>query len=252
MKSKPSVTLPAAFITLSADIILLDPASHAIVATDGEAIAIRPLPDSFTGGARRVPVGNEAITIAPDSGEPTPDTYDLTALETVPAYRIALNPAKLFELAKALDSPDRIVVEFPASPDLGPIKVLPDPCGIGTGYLMPQPCPHGTEGLLAVPGAGISQELPPSAPVEKPAAVLPPPVILATVRKETRYIEVSFGGIPDKDTLKEIGREGIGFSYSGKGTKKGVPEKVWYAPDNEWFRSKITELLKVGIQQAAA
>ena len=244
----PSVHLNSAFIALATSGILLDPAAHAAIATDGEAIAIYPLPEAFD-TARLVPLEN-ARELLPDSGEPASDIYDLTALETPAAYRIALNPTKLAALAAALDATDLIVIELPAHPSEGPIKFY----GNGTGYLMPQPMPvgHGLEGLLTEPGAGAPRKIPAPAPAEKPKAALPPPVILATTRKEIRLIEVNFHGRPDKEILKEIGREGIGFSYSGqRGTKKGVPPCIWYAPDNEFFRSQIQKLLKVQVQAAA-
>lgn len=230
--------------------MLLDPAIRSAIATDGEAIAILPLSEDFTGPARLVllPVDREnGCAIDPQSGTPTEDTYDLTQLITTPAYRIALNPAKLAALAAALGSHDFITLELPANPEDGPMLVFPAMPGTGAyGYLMPHPCDRGDkEGLLTETGAGI-----PARNLKSEISNLksPPPTILATTRKESRYIEVNFHGRPAKEILKEIGREGIGFSYSGqRGTKKGVPPCIWYAPDNEFFRSQIQNLLKVQV-----
>ena len=250
----PSFALPAAFLALASESVLLDPAAKSAIATDGEAIAILPLPQEFTGPARLVllPVNREnGCSIEPQSGAPTEDTYDLTQLVTPAAYRIALNPAKLAALAAALGSPEFITLELPASPEDGPMLVFPAMPGTGAyGYLMPQPCDRGDkEGLLTESGAGnlnLKSEI--SDLKLPPPAALPPPTILATTRKETRLIEVNFHGKPEKEILQQIGRDGIGFSYSGqRGTKKGVPPCIWYAPDNEFFRSQIQNLLKIQV-----
>ncbi len=245
----PSLHLGPAFISLATQGILLDPVAKAAIATDGEAIAIFPIPEAFD-TARLVSAEN-AAEIYPDSGEPCSDIYDLSGLENPAAYRIALNPAKLAHLARALDANDLIVIELPSHPSDGPIKLY----GNGTGYLMPQPMPdgHGLEGLLVETGPGAPRKIPAPAPAEKPQATLPAPVVTIATRKESRLIEVNFGGKPDKEILQKIGRDGIGFSYSGqRGTKKGVPPCIWYAPDNEFFRMEIKKLLGVEIQQAAA
>lgn len=233
--------------------MLLDPASKSAIATDGEAIAILPLPDGFhTGGPRLMATSgaHQDLTITPPEGVLTEDTYDLTALVTPAAYRIALNPAKLAALAAAIGSGEFVTLELPASPEEGPMLVFPAMPGSGAyGYLMPQPADRGDKEGILIATAPVPAAADSPAAIPPPAKeTLPPPAILATTRKDTRLIEVNFHGRPDKEILKEIGREGIGFSYSGqRGTKKGVPPCIWYAPDNEFFRSQIQNLLKVQV-----
>lgn len=218
--------LPAAFLALGNE--LLDPATKKAIATDGEAIAILRLPDDFTG--------------------PAPEqNYDLSALETHPAYRVAFNPAKLAALAAALGAGDTCIVEFPAKPEEGPMKMT---ClnSDATGYLMPQPMPAGTtEGILLETGAAPAKR---EAKEPKAPAQLPPPVVTASAERHT--LEIAFGGVPAKEIREALKDPALAFRYSGRGTRRGVPANTWYGPDNPFTRKKISALLKVEITTAKA
>lgn len=237
MKTKTSTpssfALPAAFLALAQGNELLDPALKKAIATDGEAIAILPLPEDFTG--------------------PQPEqTYDLAALRTEGAYVVAFNPQKLAALAAALGAEDLVIVEFPASPQDGPMLVRPG-TGEGIGYLMPQPMPHdGPEGLLVEVGPAATVSEIQTAKRYKPAAEskpLPPPVVTASAERKT--LEIAFGGVPAKEIREALKDPALGFRYSGRGTKRGVPANIWYGPDNPFTREKIAALLPVPVKAAA-
>ena len=226
------LVLPAAFLALGNE--LLDPASKKAIATDGEAIAILPLPEDFTG--------------------PAPEqTYDLTALRTDGAYVIAFNPKKLATLCEAIGAEDLVIVEFPAHPQDGPMFLCPG-TGEAIGYLMPQPMPHGgPEGLLGeLARTGTVSEIQTAkrGADNKPAAPLPPPVITASAERHT--LEIAFGGVPAKEIREALKDPALGFRYSGRGTKRGVPANTWYGPDNPYSREKLTALLGVEITTAKA
>lgn len=241
MKHKPSITLPAAFLAIASETVLLDPAARKAIATDGEAIAIQPLPGGFT-DARTISKTWPGAIEAGD-GAPAESVYDLDALRTTPAYRIALNPAKLAALAAALGAGDLVILSLPASPAEGPIHVCPAALdNEALGYLMPQPMPEGLiEGLLLNPQSKIPN---PQSEI-KPKADLPPPVVTASEERHT--LEIAFGGKPADEIREALKDPALGFRYSGRGTKRGVPPAMWYGPDNPFTREKITELLKVSI-----
>lgn len=200
-----------------------------------------PLPAEFQ-STRLVGVHPEMPPITPDSGDATEEGYDLTALAHPPAYRIALNAAKLAHLAEAMQN-EVVILELPADPAGKPIAVLPW-SGVITGYLMPQPIPGGfTEGLLVeTRGEKPAKE-------SKPAAELPPPVVTASAERHT--LEIAFGGVPPKEIREALKDPGLGFRYSGRGTKRGVPANTWYGPDNPFTRERIAALLNATVQAAA-
>lgn len=219
------------------------------IATDGEAIVLHPLPDGFTEShtvSREWPGA-----ISAGDGAPSQDSYDLSALEHPPVYRIALTAAKLAHLAEAMEN-EVVILEFPADPEGKPIKVLPW-SGAKTGYLMPQAMPPGErEGILVEVGpAGNVSEIQTSKR-DKPAAEskpLPPPVVTASAERHT--LEIAFGGVPAKEIREALKDPALAFRYSGRGTRRGVPPNVWYGPDNPYTRQQIAALLPVPVKAAA-
>jgi hypothetical protein len=227
-KTTPSFALSAAFLALGNEV--LDPAAKKAVATDGEAIAILSLPDDFTG--------------------PAPEqTYDLAGLVTVPAYRVAINPEKLAALAAALGAGDTCILEFPAMPEEGPMKMI---ClnSDSIGYLMPQAMPAGTPEGILLPTATGTAPVKREAKQPKTPAKLPPPVVTANAERHT--LEITFGGVPDKEIREALKDPALAFRYSGRGTRRGVPANTWYGPDNPFTRKKISALLKVEVATAKA
>lgn len=247
MKTMPTITLPAAFLSICGTHALLNAASREALASDGEIIAALPLPDGFT-VSRAITKSVNNLTLGPDDGDATEDTFDMTGLrETIgtPVYRIALNPGKLAALAAALGSGEMLILELPASAE-NPIHVLPVPGTPGDGFIMPLPVGGMAEGLLAEAGAGKAKRL----NSDKPAAELPPPVIKSVAERGS--LEIDFGGKPAKEILDALKDPTLGFRYSGRGTRRGVPANHWYGPDNPFTRQRITDLLKAPITQAAA
>jgi hypothetical protein len=237
-----ALTLPQAFLSLGSS-ILIDAAARKAIATDGEAIVIHPLPEEFT-ATRLIGIHPDMPPITPDSGDPTADTYDLAALEHPPVYRITLNAAKLAQLAEAMQN-DVVILELPADPAGKPIKVLPWD-GVKHAFLMPRGTPPGVkDGLLVETGTGKSRKT--SEP--KPEAELPPPVVTASVQRGT--LEIFFGGKPADEIREALKDPRLGFRYSGRGTKRGVPPNAWYGPDNPHTRHVIGDLLKVTVAAAA-
>ncbi len=239
----PTLYLNPSFITLATMGVLMDPKSRMAVATDGEAIALAPISEGFT-QARLIPQ-EKAHEISPDSGEPS-DVYDLTQLVTPPGYRIALNPAKLATLAAAIGAENLVIIELPAHPSEGPLKLT---ClnSDSLGYLMPQPMPDDLqEGILINLQSQISNlQSPPAEP-----APLPPPIVTANAERHT--LEIAFGGVPPKEIREALKDPALGFRYSGRGTRRGVPPAMWYGPDNPFTREKISTLLGVEIAAAIA
>jgi hypothetical protein len=256
---KNTATLPLAFVALavSQGHAMIDGQARTAIATDGEAIVILPLPEPFENSGRLViERAVSDYTIVPTDPEPTEGMYDLSPLDAIPsAYRIAINPAKLAAIAAALDSEDLVILELPASPAEGPLRIMPGNCEPGTGYLMPQPMPAGggEEGLLGEirPGGKLPEIQ--TAKRSKPAAEskpLPPPVVTASAERKT--LEITFGGVPAKEIREALKDPALAFRYSGRGTRRGVPANAWYGPDNPFTREQIQKLLGVQIQQAAA
>lgn len=213
------------------------------IATDGEAIVMHPLPADFQ-STRIVHVAPEMPPITPDSGDVTTDTYDLSALENPPVYRVALNAQKLAHLADAMQD-DILILELPADPSGKPIKVLPS-VGAKSAYLMPSPTPHAMiEGLLVEAPAAAREKR-----AEKTPAELPPPVVTASAERHT--LEIAFGGVPAKEIREALKDPALAFRYSGRGTRRGVPANTWYGPDNPFTREKVQSLLGVQITAAKA
>ena len=246
--TQPSLLLPAAFLALAHETVLLDPASRKVISTDGEAIALHPLPEGFT--KARTISREWPGSISPNDGGDASDTYDLTALRTEGAYVVALNPQKLVALAAALGAEDLVIIEFPAHPAEGPMFVRPAN-GESYGYLMPQPMPgNGHEGLVGIPttdGNRLNSDSKQPAAESKP---LPPPVVTASIERKT--LEIAFGGKPADEIREALKDPGLGFRYSGRGTKRGIPPAMWYGPDNPYTRERIAALLKVEITEAKA
>lgn len=246
MKTTPTITLPAAFLAIAGTHALIHAGNREALSSDGEIIVSLPLPDGFT-ASRMITKSVNDLVIGPDDGDATDDLFDTRPLHESagsPAYRIALHPGKLAALAAALASMEGIILELPASPDL-PIRILPQN-GEGYGYIIPQQAAHGEEGLLAEAGAGKAKRL----NSDKPAAELPPPVIKSVAERGS--LEIDFGGKPAKEILDALKDPTLGFRYSGRGTRRGVPANHWYGPDNPFTRQRITDLLKTPITQAAA
>jgi hypothetical protein len=213
------------------------------IATDGEAIVMHPLPADFQ-STRIIHVAPEMPPITPDSGDATTDTYDLSALENPPVYRIAINAQKLAHLAEAMQN-EVVVLELPSEPDGKPIKVLPY-SGAKSGFLMPLPTPPGmTEGLLVEAPTAAREKR-----AEKTPAELPPPVVTASAERHT--LEIAFGGVPAKEIREALKDPALAFRYSGRGTRRGVPANTWYGPDNPFTREKVQSLLGVQIAPAKA
>ena len=238
--------LPAAFLGLAQEHVLLDPAARMAIATDGEAVALLPLPAGFDRRAL-VPIHDptQDTNIWSTSGDATEVEYNLSALRTEGAYVVALNPAKLAALAAALGAGDLVIIEFPAHPAEGPMFVRPG-TGDAYGYLMPQAMPdNGPEGLLQNPQSDDRQSS-----IKPPQADLPPPIVTASAERHT--LEIAFGGKPADEIREALKDPALGFRYSGRGTKRGVPPSMWYGPDNPFSREKIQALLGVEIQPAKA
>jgi hypothetical protein len=246
MKTTHRITLSAAFLAIASDRALLNAATREALASDGEIIAALPLPEGFT-QPRAITRSVNDLTLGPDDGDATEESFDTASLrenfgQTV--YRLALNPAKLHALAAAIGSTDCVVIELSASPDLA--RVLPgDSASAAYGFIVPAACPRGTAGLLVETGTGNSQK----ESREKTTAELPPPIVTASIERHT--LEIAFGGVPAKEIRDALKDPSLGFRYSGRGTKRGVPANVWYGPDNPFTRERIAALLPVPVQAAA-
>lgn len=249
---KNTATLPLAFVALavSQGHAMIDGQAHTAIATDGEAIAILPLPEAFKNSGRlAIQKAVEDFTIVPTDPEPTDGMYDLSMLDAIPsAYRIAINPAKLAAIAAALGTEDLVILELPSSPAEGPLRIMRGDGGAGTGYLMPQPMPEGAgaEGLLI---AGNAPEKSSKKPKPAPAK-LPPPVVTASAERKT--LEIFFGGKPDDAIREALKDPSLAFRYSGRGTRRGVPANTWYGPDNPYTREKIATILGGTVEIKAA
>ncbi len=249
-----TITLSAAFLAIASEHVLINPLTSESLASDGEVIAAIPLPEGFI-HARAITKSVNDLVIGPDDGDAVEEQFQMSAVREMagsPAYRIAFNPAKLAALAAALGAGESVIVEFPDSPEK-PIHILPNDANAqpADGYIMPEASFTGIDGLLGAvrPAADLSEIQTVKRKPQAPAA-LPPPVIITSEQRNT--VEVNFGGRPDKAITEAIGRRGLGFSYSGeRGTKKGVPPRTWYAPNNEFFRTEVAKLLKVTVSAAA-
>lgn len=238
-----TVTLSAAFLAIAGEQALLS--GREALASDGHIIAALPLPEGFAASRVITPAGHD-ITIGPDDGEATEESFDMAGLRHAsasPAYRMAIHPGKLAALAAALASVDILILELPTSPE-NPIHVLPANGLPGDGFIMPLPIEGMPEGLL------INQKSKIINPQSETPAELPPPIINAVPDRHT--IEIHFGGKPAREILDSLKDPSLGFRYSGRGTRRGVPANTWYGPDNPYTRQKITELLAAPITQAAA
>ena len=249
--------LPAAFLALASESVLRDPTLACALSTDGEAIAVLPLPAGFA-SRRQIPTATlpkADMYISPENGEPTDTDWNIISLDTMagsPAYRIALNPAQLATLAAAIGAGEFIVLELSADP-AAPVRVLtagdssysPGTRNYPHGFLMPFEMPQGKSGLTETNPAASTRSNSPAE--DKP---LPPPVVLASTKRAT--LEIVFGGKPPVEIREALKEPDLAFRYSGeRGTKRGVPPRTWYGPDNPFTREKISELLQVPIQFAA-
>jgi hypothetical protein len=241
-----TLELPQAFLHLSGNIIL-DAKSQLAIATDGEAMITHPLPNEFgLLESRTVTVTEDVLPITAASGEPADGEFDFEALENPPAYRIALNAAKLALLAEAMQN-NVVILELPAEPAGKPIKIHPW-SGCKTAYLMPSPMlERVAEGLLVNPGTAAEVT-----GIQSPAAAAPLPAPVVTACAERHTLEIFFGGKPDAAIREALKDPGLAFRYSGRGTRRGVPPHTWYGPDNPYTREKISALLGVGITNQAA
>jgi hypothetical protein len=246
MKTTTPFLVPAAFLALAPESFLVDAEIHHAIAFDGEAVALLKLPPMFT-ESRMIPKDCQAI--APDSGEPSEQLLDLDALKAPAAYRIALNPAKLALLAEAIGSAEIIILEMPENPAAAPMKITSPLADSGHGYLMAKEMPAGiSEGIVAS-GTATTGRLNSDSKQAASDKPLPPPVITASAERKT--LEIAFGGVPAKELRDALKDPALGFRYSGRGTKRGVPANVWYGPDNPFTREKIAGLLNVPVKAAA-
>jgi hypothetical protein len=197
------------------------------------------------------------LTLPPGHGHPlTEDPADISGMEEAagnPAYRLTLDPRKLAAIADATETQGAIVMEFPAEAG-APVRLLATD-GTLIGWAMPAPAPAGsTEGLLITPATtGTGKGKPANPAKRKPEAgdkPLPPPAIIASVKRGT--LEIAFGGVPPEEIRTFLKSPDLGFRYSGRGTKRGVPANQWYAPHNPHTEAKIREMFPSStITQAA-
>lgn len=173
--------------------------------------------------------------------EQSPDAPDLSGMDTLAgaaAYRIALDPRQLLAISMALEVQTPLVLEFSADP-AAPVRVLNGQEQIG--WVMPAAMPPTlTEGLLITPATTGTEKGNPAIPT-KESKPLPAPIVHTSAKRNT--LEVEFGGVPPEETRKAIGNDGLGFRYSGRGTKRGVPGKMWYATDTPANREALAQLI---------
>lgn len=240
MKSKPTTFFPlsAALRALTPipagqfSGVLLDPRARAAIATDGTAIAIVPFPEGFSVERHRfIPAGPESLEAEETSGvchaeheEWGWEAIEEMARETPPVYQIMIEPARLLALCQAMGTGESVMLEFGSA--AAPVRVTAPDCP-ARGYLMPA----GGLGLLVS-----------SPSVPHPQASLPPPIVTASPERGT--LEINFGGRPEKSLLEALKHPSLAFSYSGeRGTKRGVPPRTWYGPDNPFTREKVSGIL---------
>lgn len=232
-------TLPATLLAFSAIAVHVT-ASHAFSChQDGDAIAILPLPEGHD-----VP--------------PTDDPLPLEGMDEAAgtaAYRLAISPAKLAAIAAATGTDGTVIMELGADATC-PTRILSPDGKEAIGWLMASPIGADLpEGLLVTPastteGTGKGGNAIPMKEKEKPAVQLPPPVI--TTGEKSGNLEINFGGRPEKEKLDAIKAPDLGFRYSGnRGTKRGVPPRTWYGPDNASTRHRLAELFPESSLQAA-
>lgn len=202
----------------------------------GDAVAIVTLPDGH----------GETLT-----EDPPPISESMEEAAGKPAYRLALDPRKLAAIAESTERQGPITLELPAEAG-APVRLL-DADGILIGWIMPAPAPAGiAEGLLISPaamGTGKGKPANPAKvkPEDKP---LPPPAIIASEKRGT--LEIAFGGVPSEEIRTSLKSPDLGFRYSGRGTKRGVPANQWYAPHNPHTEAKVREMFpSSAITQAA-
>lgn len=171
----------------------------------------------------------------------TEDPPDLSPLEHAaggqPVYRTRMHVGKLAMIAAALGADETLTLEFPFTPG-APARVVAEN---GTGWIMPALMLGGIqEGLLvpiAIKGEGKSAS---DSPKTKEEITLPPPIITASEKRMT--LEIDFQGKPPEELRNAIKSPDLGFRYSGGGTKRGVPPKMWYGPNNPYTQQKLKEL----------
>jgi hypothetical protein len=215
--------------------ILLDPRARVAVATDGAAIAIIPFPGDFTVERLRfIPTGPDPLDADNSTGvshaeheEWGWEGIEQMMEENPPVYRIIIEPARLLALSQAMGTGDSVTLEFRDAET--PVKVT---AAGARGYLMPA----GGEGLLIAPS---SAETASAAPAKES---LPPPSITSSEERGT--LEIHFTGKPEKSILEALKSPALAFRYSGeRGTKRGVPPRTWYGPDNPFTREKVSGIL---------
>ena len=236
---------------------LIDPAARKLVTTDGESIAIHPMPADWkleapplflatVSGKDQRSLGFTASgVLEDDDGTPVPPAagyidyaqIEAAAVSAPVAYHVTLDARRLLALAEALGD-DEILLRIPATTDL-PITVTPaNPDGpdFATGYFTPL----AGEGLVATitgsPAATTKPEGPPSATVAR-----------LEKHEKTGAIIVRFDGKPAKEVREVLKDPSLGFRWSGGGTKRGIPAEVWYGPDNPYTRERLGELPGVAL-----
>lgn len=259
-----SLLLHAGFLSLvttEADELtgtLIDPAARKLVTTDGDSIAIRPMPADWklegpplflatvSGKDQRTLGFTASGVLEDDDGTPVPPSagyieysqIEAAAVSAPVAYHVTLDARRLLALAEALGD-DEIVLRIPATTDL-PITVQPaNPDGpdCTIGYFTPLAGEGLVAPLAAAPAAGSA----------KPDA--PPSATTARLEKheKTQAIIVRFDGKPSKEVRAVLKDPALGFRWSGGGTKRGIPPEVWYGPDNPFTRERLAELPGVAL-----
>lgn len=214
--------------------VLIDAATGHALASDGEALAVHPLPTGH--GFDRtlfLPAASGAqsdLTVSPGDGEEAEAAWgieDIEAAAGTPAYRLALNPLKLLQLAAAIGGTSGLTLELPAEPG-APVRVKV-PGSAAFGYLMP------LEGedcglLIATPAATTPTSSLPTSPV--PAPIGPP---LLRLNEERKGLELLFAGKPDAEIREAIKDQGFRWHRQ---------EKIWYAKDTEARRAWVKSFLQ--------
>ncbi len=205
--------LSAAFLALAAGPkggTIIDPDLGLAISTNGNALAMIPLPEKHGFSRRRITAAGKAgMDISAASGDETTTAWPISDIENAagtPAYRITIDPTLLAKLAKALGSETTVVLELPAEGGK-PIRVLT--VGDSSGWLMPINGPE--DGLTAVPPPSVQDSRNPISSI--PAIQFNP---------DRQGIELAFHGKPAVE-IREAMKD-AGFRWHGK-------TKVWYAKD---------------------
>jgi hypothetical protein len=235
---------------------LIDPAARKLVTTDGESIAIHPMPADWkleapplflatvSGKDQRSLNLAASGVLEDDDGTPVPPAagyidyaqIEAAAVSAPVAYHVTLDARRLLALAEALGD-DEILLRIPATTDL-PITVTPaNP--EGPDHIVGYFTPLAGEGLVAkveVSGATTKPDAPPSAAVAR-----------LEKHEKTGNLIVRFDGKPAKEVREVLKDPALGFRWSGSGTKRGIPAEVWYGPDNPYTRERLSELPGVAL-----